>query len=414
MVVAVTPLEASASAAADSWSLPRRIAFRFGFVYFFLACFPFPIGSIPWTDWLSDRWLELWRAIVVRVGEGLLGLDHVAVETTGSGDTTADYVWLLCHLSLAAVATGVWSLLDRRRPHYRTLYALLRIYVRYTLAFVMLGYGMYKVLPSQFIEPPSSWLLERYGESSPMRLLWTFMGASTPYTIFAGACEVLGALLLLWRRTTLLGAVVLIGVIGNVVALNFCYDVPVKLFSSQLLVMACFLAAPDLWRLVDFFVRNRATAPADLGPRPADRRFRIALLVGKLALVALAGYQTFDGAWEGFRTYGAGAPDDPRAGIWEVESSDPSWHRVAISRWGWVVYDRDDVRRVYAAERDGDGVTLTDGESGATLALTVVEPEAGQLIVSGAIEARLVRVRGERTHLLDRGFHWVNEYPHNR
>ena len=41
--------------------------------------------------------------------------------------------------------------------------------------------------------------------------------------------EVLGALLLLFRRTTALGAAVLAVVLVNVVMMNFCYDVPVKI-----------------------------------------------------------------------------------------------------------------------------------------------------------------------------------------
>jgi hypothetical protein len=99
-----------------------------------------------------------------------------------------------------------------------------------------------------------------------MKLLWTFMGASIPYVIFTGAAEMLGGLLLAARRTTLLGALVCIGVLSNVVMLNFSYDVPVKLYSSHLLLMAVFLAAPDLRRLASLFVWNRRVPPAEQRP----------------------------------------------------------------------------------------------------------------------------------------------------
>jgi hypothetical protein len=49
-------------------------------------------------------------------------------------------------------------------------------------------------------------------------------------------------------------------VLANIVALTFCYDVPVKLYSSHLLLMAVFLVAPDLRRLLNL-VWNRPTAP---------------------------------------------------------------------------------------------------------------------------------------------------------
>jgi hypothetical protein len=49
---------------------------------------------------------------------------------------------------------------------------------------------------------------------------------------------VVGGALLLFRRTTTAGALVLIAVLTNIVTLNFSCDVPVKLFSSHLLLMA--------------------------------------------------------------------------------------------------------------------------------------------------------------------------------
>jgi hypothetical protein len=50
-------------------------------------------------------------------------------------------------------------------------------------------------------------------------------------------------------------------VLADIVALNFCYDVPVKLYSSHLLPMAVFLGTPDLRRLLNLMVWNRPTAP---------------------------------------------------------------------------------------------------------------------------------------------------------
>ena len=39
-------------------------------------------------------------------------------------------------------------------------------------------------------------------------------------------------------------------VMTNVVILNFCYDVPVKLYSSELLLMAVLLFAPHARRVI--------------------------------------------------------------------------------------------------------------------------------------------------------------------
>ncbi|MGA3043966.1 MAG: hypothetical protein ABSF54_24595 [Bryobacteraceae bacterium] len=52
----------------------------------------------------------------------------------------------------------------------------------------------------------------------------------------------------------------------NVFALNMSYDVPVKLFSFHLFLMAVFLAAPDLPRLANVLVFNRAAPAAPATP----------------------------------------------------------------------------------------------------------------------------------------------------
>jgi hypothetical protein len=113
---------------------------------------------------------------------------------------------------------------------------------------------MNKLVPLQFGSLRLAEMVQPIGEQSPMGLLWRFMAASPAYTMFTGFAEVLAASLLLFRRTAMLGAFLCAGVMANVVALNFCYDVPVKLFSSRLLLMSLFLLAPDVRRLCHFFI----------------------------------------------------------------------------------------------------------------------------------------------------------------
>ncbi|MGZ2870953.1 hypothetical protein, partial [Pseudomonas aeruginosa] len=74
---------------------------------------------------------------------------------------------------------------------------------------------------------------------------------------FGGALEVLAAALLWFRRTATLGALVAAAVLGNVVLLNLCYDVPVKQFALWLLLLSLVVLLPDLPRLFDLLVRGR-------------------------------------------------------------------------------------------------------------------------------------------------------------
>ena len=125
------------SAEVTDWSLSKRIAFRFAFLYLVLYSFPFPIGTLPWTAKLEGLVQSFWDRVVPWVGKHVLGI-HREIQTVfnGSGDRAYDYVWLACTVFLAFVGTLIWSAASRRRE-YRTLQDWLRVYVRYVLAATM-------------------------------------------------------------------------------------------------------------------------------------------------------------------------------------------------------------------------------------------------------------------------------------
>jgi hypothetical protein len=247
-----TPLIASGTRAEETarWNAATRVAFRFFFVFFPLYSLPSPLGDF--VESLAVAFENFWMTLVAAVAQRFFGIS-VTYVPSGSGDTQFHYFQLLIIASVSAIAALIWTLVDRRAASYPRLHALLRFYVRYTLAIALIGYGAFKVIQSQFPQPSADRLLQPIGDSSPMGPLWTLMGISRSYNIFTGLGELAGGLLLTTRRTTLLGALVTIGVMSNVVMLNFSYDVPVKIYSSILLLMAVFLAAPDARRTRYFF-----------------------------------------------------------------------------------------------------------------------------------------------------------------
>jgi uncharacterized membrane protein YphA (DoxX/SURF4 family) len=236
----------------DSMRALPKFALRFSVVYWSLYCLPSTISE------------TLVRAFASKV----LGISKTLVLPNGSGDTTYSYVQALLIFVIAMTGALIWTALDRRKTDYRLTHDLLRSLLRYMLAFIMLSYGLAKIgwFTNQFPTPNALRLASTYGESSPMGLLWTFMGASRPYTIFAGLGEVIGGLLLLMRRTATVGALIVFGVMTNVMMMNFCYDVPVKLYSAHLVLMSVFILLPDLGRLFSLLVLNRPTHPIRLAP----------------------------------------------------------------------------------------------------------------------------------------------------
>jgi hypothetical protein len=423
------------SGTAPGWGPIHRLAFRFFSVYALLYFGLSWLFFLPFTSALGAALDGAHDAIAVWMGVHVLHLSQpldLPPPVTGSGDTLLAYLALLADGAIAAAAAAAWSIADRRRHGYPILHEWLRVYLRYTIALIMLGYGMAKVFPGQFGRPTLDRLLEPYGHSSPMGLLWTFMGYSRPYDIFCGAVEVAGGVLLFWQRTTTLGALLLVLGMGNVVMLNFAYDVPVKLYSSHIVLAAAVLVLPDLRRLARVFLLNRAADPAPLRPpfaTPLRRRLAVAL---KVVVVVMAIWQRTAPQVRALGT----APKPARYGIYEVQTFTANgtlrpavpmdatrWRRVIVNEFGSLtIQTMDDAMVRYRARDDAAAHRYelsTNFNPSEKVRLTYSQPSPDELLLEGdyageAIAARMRRVPPPSFLLVTRGFHWINEYPYNR
>jgi len=420
-----------------AWSFIKRISFRFVFAYLLLYNLPFPINVLPGGYFLGLPWTWLWNAVVPWAGKVVFGVD-ITVFPNGSGDTTYNYVQIFCFFVLALFAALLWSLLDRKRGDYRVLHRWLHAHVRFVLALTMFSYGLAKVFMTQFGPPSPDKLLSTYGESSPMGLLWTFMGASTAYCVFTGLAECVSGILLTMRRTTLIGALLCMAVMTHVVMLNFCYDVPVKLYSSHLLAMAGFLVIPDIRRVLNVLLLNKATPPALMQPLfsflPLHKSVLIVRSVGVVILAAAITFQN----WQAAEQYGPSAPKSSLHGIWNVQKFEVDGKPVPPllndkSRWRRLVFSHpeavtvhliNDQRSHYTAkiEEKDARFTLTKGpkdKSKWQAVFTMTRPQPDLLTLDGSFETRklhleLKRQPESKSLLVSRGFHWINEYPFNQ
>jgi hypothetical protein len=277
------------------WPLLERIWFRFALCYFGGSC----IFSGNATVWQAIPYLghtiELVLAGVFALPAQYLA-EHVFfvpppgnhLHPTGSGDTAINWICVLLLLVLSAVATAVWSVLDRRRPHYQTLAAWLRFLIRLTLGVGMVTYGLSKVIPTQMSQPSISALSEPLGMHSPMALLWNFIGLNPWYESVCGAAELLAGLMILFRRTALAGALLTAFVASNVLLYNLFFDVPVKLYSGHLLLLSLFVILPDARALFRFFWQHQPAAPTGVWVPPATRPwFRRATIAIEVVFVVL-------------------------------------------------------------------------------------------------------------------------------
>lgn len=423
------------------WSFCKKLGFLFFCLFFPLYIFLNPNGVLPFSQEMFGYYIGPFHSLIPWIAKSILHLPQdITVFTNGSGDTTYDYVAVLFIAVVALVGALIWVLLDRKRNSYSQLYYWLTVVVRYYAAFTMLTYGFVKVFKLQFPFPDPWRLLEPYGDSSPMGLAWTYMGYSQGYNYFTGGAEVLGGLLLLFRRTTTLGAMVTFAVMGHVMAMNYSFDIPVKLLSTMMVVMALFLMAKDMRRLYYFFFANKTAPPSDITP-PVIRKkaLRISLIVLKVLIV---GYGVGTMAYESASSldlYGDKAPKTPLWGIYNVESFVRNNDTIAplqtdSTRWKQVIvggyrgYPRvhvkgmNDSLRSYVFKPD----TLTNtiimyprADSSFKNQLEYNFPDKEHLVMTGSWKGDSINVRMKiydlnKFLLVNRGFRWVNEYPFNR
>lgn len=445
------------------WSLWTHIGFRFAFCYLGTYCLcngnstvflAIPGYGYDVQDWFASIFLYPAQYLAQH-------LFHVpppgnTLHLTTSGDTALDWIAQLLMLVLSFLATAVWSILDRQRPHYKMLSAWLRFVVRITLILSLVVYGIYKVLPVQMPRIPIMWLNEPTGMHPPMTMLWMLIGSSPIYEGICGCAELLAGVLLLFRRTALFGALLASFVLLNVLLDNLFFDVPVKIYAAHLLFFALFLTLPDAGQLFRFFWLHQPAVPMGLWTPPANQLwFRRTILGVEIALVLLrtsgVGYETIN-RW---RTgHDAWIAPCPWRGVWRIDSATlpgvdgaPIQHPVLSSDdRTFVELEIDEASR--AAFQDEFGKlsyfqTRTDVENHTlqlvrpqkppitafatitnlpTITYSVATPKPRHLILTptgseaksaSTLALTLVTPPGGYL-LLTRGFHWVTEYSYER
>ena len=423
------------------WSHTERIAFRSCCVYFSLYVLVTQMLTslifFPWIDWSELGALPPIRTMVFWVAKHVFHCQSALVVIgSGSGDKTFDWVEASCLLIIAVIATAIWSAVDRKRHNYVVAHKWFRVFVRFALGSTMLTYGFDKAIPLQMPYPYLSRLIEPFGNFSPMGVLWASIGASPGYEIFGGCAEILGGLLVLIPRTAMLGALLCLADMIQVFVLNMTYDVPVKLFSFHLILLALFLLAPETTRLANFFFREQPVGPSKHPALFRARRAnRIALLAQVVFMTYLVAMNVY-GALQGWRQYGGGAPKSALYGIWNVEEftmdgqthapllTDPSrWRRIVFQFPDRATFQRmDDSFSYYGASLNlkEKSLALTERDGKEPKAhFTFQQPAQGQLGLDGTMEGHKVHMQlrlvdRDKFLLVSRSFHWIQEYPFNR
>lgn len=129
------------------------------------------------------------------------------------------------------------------------------------LSLIMIKYGFDKIFKHQFPLPEPNLLFTPLGQLDKDILYWSTMGSSYGYNLFLGCTELLTGILLFFRKTRAIGALAAVFICANIVAVNFSFDISVKLLSSFLLLLSLFIAIPYIQLLITLSNKNNTVQP---------------------------------------------------------------------------------------------------------------------------------------------------------
>lgn len=411
------------------WSIQKKFLFLFILSYTFFYIFPFPFDAFPQLDFIFKYYQKAYDVCVLWIGENILHIKNLKKSIfSDSGDTLFHFTSFFLFLILSATLAILIILIDKKRNDYEKLQSYLFVYVRYCIGFYMLVYGFDKVFKSHFPFPSLEKLEQTFGDSSPQGLLWAFMGYSTSYNMYLGIIEVLSGFLLLFRRTTALGAILVMLVMINVAFINFSYDVPVKLFALHMIAYAFLLLYPFFNSIFQFFIlrkETKLTEQKEIVFPTFIQKYQKAIKAVVIFSFTLL-FMNF--SWTNMKEDGDNAPKPALYGIYRIDMYMSHNHNITgvvdSDAWREIVFDK----KITAIKTYSLGVqhfTSRVDTINKKIVLISNTDLRQRLVFDYTFDSETLKLQGHSAiivckkldinefPLIKRKFHWVVEYPVN-
>lgn len=389
---------------------------------FFLLCIffiPFPFHLFPLQEFITD---SLFGPLIRVAGRIFFYISFKS--TLVYSDSRSMYV-LVGLLLLISIPVGwiVWYN-GRQRVWFGHLLKIIYLIAVYYLALMLLKYGFDKIFKHQFYLPEPNILYTPLGKVDKDLLYWSSMGTSRLYNIFAGGVEVLAALLLLFRRSRMAGALLAMGILAQVLMINLSFDISVKLYSALLLGISLFLLGRYADRFRIFFSGHKTITLAALPETTVITHpfWRVAIrlcITGFILLESLIPYintRNFnDDTAPRHNLHGAYAVQQFIRGSDTLSGADAPVKRFFIHRQGYLIFqDQDDKMQDYKLDYDSDSYhyVLTDyqqrkrnidivyRDADSILTIRYMQHDSAILLSAKALDWR-------KLPALQKNFHWT-------
>ncbi len=384
-----------------------QLFFLLGIIFIPLQLYLLP-GQSQWANWVFDGIITF---LAAAFGMKLSVL-------TVSSDSTSLYLLMLILVFVAFAFSILLHCWSWWRKHQSQITAHLNTLFSFYLVFRLFSYGLDKVFKSQFYLPEPNLLYTPLGQLSKDILYWSTIGSSYSYNLVVGSFECLAGLLLLFRKTRNLGLVLALLAFGQIVLINFSFDISVKVLSTFLFTLTLYLVTPFFIR-ISRLLKNRIQENPDPGIQ-TGKTVRVALLTFLIGFVGIEViYRQYNS--QGFNDdysrrpylHGAYVLQSP-AGLPFLLNTNPV-KRFFVHRSGYMIFQHTDAQlqdlglrvdsignKLWLTDYDGKTIPISFSYNpqDSVLTLQTISADSSKTIIGKA-------QNWKKLPLLKNDFHWT-------
>lgn len=245
-----------ASSTNSSFNIFKKAFWRFVLVFLILHIIP---NNLEYGFGYNLTDSPFWDKPTIWLGELMTDWEFNKDRLRRGYDSKYQVFVSFLFFLLAIFSTIIWLIVDKifKKNYDNILRTFIQTVLRYHLAIIMLSYGLSKVFMLQFGTMDIDSMESTFGNQWGMSMMWTFMSFSKTFVMFSGWAETIGAILLFFRKTTFLGALILFGTLLGVVVMDIGYDVTVTMYAIFLFLLVIVLLSSQLKNLFTFLLTNK-------------------------------------------------------------------------------------------------------------------------------------------------------------
>jgi len=239
------------------WTALQKCCFRIAFIFFALISIPLDAGFYRMLWYIDYAHLNYRHLTEVFVFYNPQFINHFS---EGGFFGWQSYVNLLLILFIAVTGGLTWGIFDKKRNEYNVLYYWVRVLARYRVAYAGIAWGFKKLfimqMPEQYEGLWNTPLIDFFAK----RLYWEHISVSPTYEFFLGFAEFFGGFLLLFRKTTTIGACITFAVFGNIAIANHAYDIGEHVPAACMSLLSLFILWKDIPAIVSLLIKEKDAA----------------------------------------------------------------------------------------------------------------------------------------------------------